>query len=303
MTKRVLTLAILATVVTTAAADDRIELTSGDVLIGRIVEATEEQLVIEHAVLGTLTIPRGTVANLPDLELHPVDPPPPPEEMPAAADAPKWKSQFDLGFSGSQGNSRTFDFRIAFQTEHETDTDRWRIDAAYFYGKSAGETTKSEGTLGVLKDWLMPNSPWLYFAQARYDFDEFRSWTHRVSGHGGAGYEFIHTDELTLIGRIGAGASKEWERSQPIRPEGLIGGDLSWQINDKQKLAAHTTLYPDLGDFFQFRIVSGVVWNMLIDEANGISINVGVDNEYESITEGDSKHNNLKYYGGISIGF
>src|SRR5690606_29571895 len=150
-------------------------------------------------------------------------------------------SQFDLGFAGSSGNSDTFDGRAAFLTTRETERDRWRIDASYFYGESGGVRTKNDFTAGVLKDWLFPESPWLVFAQGRFDYDEFKTWSYRVSGHGGVGYEFIKNDELTLIGRLGAGVSKEWKPSSDLRPEGLLGAELGWNISERQRLTAHTT--------------------------------------------------------------
>lgn len=290
--------AFTLTLTSVAIADDRIELTTGDVLTGEITAISEEQVTLEHAVLGTINIPRDQIAVMPDPlpELEPA----PIEEPPAK---PTWESQIDLGFAGSRGNSDTLDVRAAFETRLETETDRWRIDAAYYYGESDGETSKNQFTAGVLKDWLMPDSPWLIFAQARYDYDDFKQWLHRASGHGGFGYEFFNTDEFLLIGRVGAGAAKEWKPSDSLRPEGLLGAELRWKINDRQTLSAHTTLYPDLGDFFEFRVVSGIAWNMAIDTARGLSLNFGIDNEYESSTEGDIEHNDFKFYGGLSIGF
>jgi putative salt-induced outer membrane protein YdiY len=284
------------------AVADRIELLSGDSVSGTIVERTDSHIVIEHAVLGTLSIPRDQIASMPE-----------PPTADAAAEiveqvepepvASKWKSSIDVGMSGSQGNTDNLDFRVAFETLNETDIARWRIDASYNYGETNSEKNKSQATVGVLRDWLMPDSPWLIFAQGRYNYDEFRDWTHRATGHGGVGYEFIKTDTYLLIGRLGAGAAKEWKRTESLRPEGLIGGEFRWNINDAQTLSAHTTLYPALDDFFEFRVVSGVRWTMMLDRARGLALSAGIDNEYESETDPGIKKNDFKFFAGITFKF
>lgn len=286
-----------------ATADDRVELQSGDTLIGTIVERTDEHVIFDHEVLGRLTIPTERIVSMPDMPAAEAEPLPElTDELPQPARAP-WRSQIDLGLSGARGNTESIDLRASFLTVQETDTHRWRIDAAYYYGEDNRNTSKNQATAGVLRDWLFPNSPWLIFAQGRYDYDEFRDWTHRLSGHGGIGYEFIKSDEYTLIGRLGAGAAKEWKRSESIRPEGLLGMEFGWNISDRQRLSAHTTLYPDLGDFFEFRVVSGIKWTMQLDVARGLALSAGIDNEYESQTNPGVKHNDLKFYTGLTFQF
>lgn len=295
------TLFATAALSTIAVAGDRVELRSGDTVTGTIVEHTSEHIVIEHDVLGLLTIPADEIASMPDIPEYVA-----PEEVietPEIEEPSPWLSQIDLSLSGAQGNTDTLSFRTGFRTVKETDYYRWRFDASYYYGETDGTTNKNQATAGVLRDWLLPDSPWLFFAQGRYDYDNFRDWRHRVSGHGGLGYEFIDTEELTLIGRLGAGAAKEWQRSESLRPEGLLGLELAWNISDRQSLGAHTTLYPDLGDFFEFRVVSGVQWTMQIDQARGLALNAGIDNEYESQTDPGVKNNDLRFYAGITFKF
>src|SRR5690606_23037584 len=114
------------------------ELQSGDILTGTIVEQTDEYVIVDHPVLGQLSIPREQIAVMPtpptDVEAVEAA-----EEAAAAADpvvqpsdAP-WESQIDVGFSGATGNTENIDLRASFLTIQESDTHRWRIDAAYYY--------------------------------------------------------------------------------------------------------------------------------------------------------------------------
>lgn len=304
-------LLVLSTFAAAATANDRIELQSGDVLHGEILQRSDDIVIIEHPVFGQLTIPMDQIAAMPPLPetANPLDAADAPEldatqqQSPVPPARAPWRSQIDLGLAGTRGNSDTIDIRAAFVTVQESDHHRWRIDAGYFLGKDDGETTKHSATVGVLRDWLMPDSPWLFFAKGRYDFDDFRDWSHRVSGHGGLGYEFIDNDEFTLIGRAGAGAAKQWKRSEPLRPEGLLGLEFAWNITEQQHLTAHTTLYPDLGDFFQYRVVSGIQWTMQMDVVRGLALSAGIEHEYESRTEHDTEHSDLRFYTGLTIQF
>ena len=47
------------------AAADEVKLTTSDVLHGTVVEQTDEHVVLEHPVLGSLSIPRDQIAKRP----------------------------------------------------------------------------------------------------------------------------------------------------------------------------------------------------------------------------------------------
>ena len=69
---------------------------------------------------------------------------------------------------------------------------------------------KQDYGAGVFSEWPLGGSPWSVFVDGRYDYDEFKSWLHRVNGHAGLGYQLINNDTFKLKLRGGAGASKEW---------------------------------------------------------------------------------------------
>jgi putative salt-induced outer membrane protein YdiY len=280
-----------------AITDDRIELTSGDVLIGTVVEQTDDHVVLAHPILGQITVATGDVAAMMLADAPDVEPIAPEPEPPA------WEREIDLGLSGASGNTDFFNLRAAIRATRETDLHRWRFDTAFYYGEEDGERNQTRATAGVLKDWLFTDSPWLVFVQGRFDFDDFRSWTYRVSGHGGVGYTFLDDDTFQLIGRLGAGASKQWKRTESIKPEGLIGGEFRWNIDDRQRLTAHSTLYPQLDDFFEFRLVSGVAWTMSLDRGRGLNLSAGIEHEHESTVDQGFKHNDFRFYAGLTFAF
>ncbi len=63
------------------------------------------------------------------------------------------------------------------------------------------------------------------------------------------------------------------------------------------------TFFPDASELGQFRVISDLAWKIQIDPEGGISFKVGVENEYESVTAGAAKHNDLKYFSSFVISF
>jgi len=305
---------------------DEIALLSGDVVNGTIVERTDAVIILEHDVFGRLEVPLDTIATLNGEPLQPPSdeaappadaqaegqPEAPPAEAEAepAAEAPpaeeqrEWKSQLKFGGSATFGNSDTQALNLQFNTVRETEVTRTAFDAAYFFGTTDGDRDTNSLTTGVLQDWFVPESRWLYFADARADYDEFESWEYRVSGHGGVGYEFIKEPDFDLTGRAGIGAIKEFNSDdESVRPEGLLGIALNWQISERQQLQFDTTAFPDFGEVGEFRWVTNADWSMLVDQETNMSVTAGLRHEYESSVGPDSDHSDLYLTAGLQLDF
>lgn len=303
------------------AQTDEIELVGGDVLRGRVVEQTEERVVFEHPVLGLLELKMADVARItlsreqepPTKPVEPADisPTPPieaaPEQttLPAEADAgSRWKFTLDLGVNGSTGNTETLDVRLGLLGAYEDKSMRTKFDLVYYYGEADGDRNTNKFTAGARNDWLLSESYWFYFAEGRFDHDEFQSWDWRVSGAGGVGYEFYDHETFTLLGRVGLGAVYEQgSDNEGVEPEALLGLDLKWKITEKQTLAASTTFYPALGDVGEFRAISGLDWTLDLDAAKGLKLKFGLHHEYQSVVDSGVDRNDLKLFGGVALQF
>ena len=89
-----------------------------------------------------------------------------------------------------------------------------------------------------------------------------------------------------------------------LRPEGLISAIVGrYKLTDNQTLSSSITLYPDLIDSERHRLISKLEWLIKINHADGVNLKLGLEDEYESQTEGGTQHNDLKYYGNIVIDF
>jgi putative salt-induced outer membrane protein YdiY len=288
------------------AGASEIQLDSGDVLNGTIVDETDDTLVLDHAMLGRLEIAMARIAaidggdnsarQLADVALA--------QLAEAEEETSPWKTSVRFGLAATFGNTDEQTVTAGVDSKRETDETRLIIDGSYYYSQSDGDRTDNKFTAGVRHDWLLPDSQWFLFAQGRYDYDEFESWEHRAGAHGGVGYEFIDTDELYLSGRIGAGVTKEWKSlDNDLKPEGLLGLDLRWQIKEDHSFNLGTTLFPDLGDFGEFRWVTRADYSILLSESLNMSFTIGLRDEYQSEVDPGSKHNDLRITAGLQFDF
>ncbi len=321
--RRLLVSLIAVLAAPTPARPEQVTLTTGEVLQATIVETTPQAVTLNHPVLGRLTIQADHIRSIePQAQASEQ----PPAETPAAAEAPPdppladvapdesparrraffkdWKSRLELGLSGAEGNTESTNLRLAFNSERKDGRDEWSFKSTYYYAKSRGETTRNELNADLTKRWLLPKSPWFIFAQGIYDYDEFDPWEQRLGGFGGVGYDVVKTDRLEINSRIGGGVTKEFRGERELRPEGLISAAVvKWNLTDCQTVSGYATFYPDLAELDQYRVVSKLEWLMKISRSDGLSLKVGVEDEYESHTAGNAEHNDLKYYGTLVLEF
>jgi hypothetical protein len=124
-----------------------------------------------------------------------------------------------------------------------------------------------------------------------------------VIGSGGVGYEFLEREDFTLRGRTGASLARRSGVEDDLIPEILLGLESSWQISAAQELRWATAFFPSLDELGEYRSVSSLEWVISLDEADGISFKLGLDNEYESNVSSDTEANDLSYYGALVFDF
>lgn len=267
-----------------AVCAEEVRLVNGDVLNGTVLERNEARVVLQHDQLGRIIISRTDIAAPPD-------------------PSKKWKTFIDAAANGSFGNVDYQAFRFAAGSVREVEGSRLQLDTAYTTSYTNKNQDQNKLTAGGLQDWYFKDSPWLLFADGRYDYDDFQTWQQRLAGHGGFGYRFIATDSLNVIGRYGLGAAKEWgSPEEDVQPEGLIGIQALWKISDRQALAAESTLYPRI-DTNEYRLMSKLEWSLRVDEAAKMNLMAGLFHEYQSQIDPGFKHYNLNVFAGLRFEF
>lgn len=251
------------------------------------------------------------------------DPPPPPvapdpaavvananqaaqEEQPTLLDSfiEQWNTKLTIGFTGTAGNTDRQNYHAKLDTTYETDVRRWTVNSSWFYAVANSRRTQNELLTKVTHDWLQKNNPWFFFVRGEHEYDQFRAWENRASVFGGAGYTVVDEKEFEVKARLGLGGTYEFGQINEFTPEAFFGGSAAkWKINKRQTLSGESVYYPSLEDSADFRIQTKLEWLYKLDLGSGMSLKLGVQNEYESQTPGDNSNNDFKYYGALVISF
>ncbi len=206
-----------------------------------------------------------------------------------------WKNSAELGLNGSAGNAESASFQTGARFKRKSDFTLF--DLRTTYNRTSANGTETQNNALIYSDWerFIGNSPWTWFVKNGLEFDKFKAFDYRYNLNSGFGYHFVKTDALTLTGRFGAGTSREFGGpDNRWVPEALFGGDYEHQVNARNKLIAKTDYFPEWGDFSNFRLVSDVAWEYLIDAEGNLSFKLGAMNRYDSTPNG-RKPNDVNY--------
>ena len=306
---------LAALLVATAAAAETVMLANGDLLDAVSVERTDDGYVVEHAVLGTLVLPADRVLHVgaaSDIVEVPPDVAAEPPAEPVEIDRGlfgtgwlvDWDREFSLGLSGARGNSDNLDATAGILFKYEDDHKRWNFDLRYFYAESEGDSTKDQGYLDLTRDWLLPGERHFYFGQLRWDVDDFEAWDHRGTLGGGIGWNLIETETFALRSRAGLALTRTFGGpDEETTPEALLRLETDWQPTPNQTFTAYNALYPSLKDGGEFRNVTGVSWKIDFADSQGLALQLGLENEYESQVPLGTDRNDLQYNASLVVDF
>ncbi len=303
---------LVAVLAAAPALADKVELSSGEVLIGTVVAQDDAIVVLESATLGRLEIAREHVtavtieapAEGEPLQEAPKEGPPKEEPPPPAKD---WKLTVDFAFSSASGNTEELNLRFGFNFDRTTPTTKLLFDLAYYLQVSSSAITDNKLSTGIRHDWLFQDSRWFAFILGRFDYDQFQSWEQRVNAQGGPGYHLIRKDdfesvdmELDALG--GVGARKEFGGpDDDVKLEGLLGLDYRWFITEKMKLEASFKYFPVLTESADYRTRTTAQWTYLIEQELNLSLLVGLSLETQSIVAPGNETWDLRFFIGAQL--
>ncbi|MFK7789330.1 MAG: YdiY family protein [Phycisphaeraceae bacterium] len=301
----------------TLATAETIQLKGGDVINAPITAQDDKSVTIDHPSLGPRTISKdkidaiyadGDAMTAAMAEQSAADKAAALEAERAADEGlfglgifKGWNRQLEAGLNGAEGNSQNLNFRTAFTTDFEDDEDRWLYNMIYRTASANGATTEKRFQAELFKDWLLPDKDYFYFANARYDWDDFQDWDSRLSGFGGIGYQFLDDEKWNVRGRAGLGGNQEMggTTGDEFTVEALLGIEADYQIKDGHSLAFTNYLYPSLEDAADFRNITTLDYIITIDRDKGLALKLGLANEHDSNTPTTSKKNDFTYYASL----
>lgn len=206
-----------------------------------------------------------------------------------------WNSHAEFGLDGSTGNARTLAIQTGLETKRKTDLYTLALDLDYRQASNRSTTTEDNGRFNIDYDRMLLDSPWSGFGKFGMEWDKFKAFDLRINMNGGLGYHWVRRDDATLVTRFGAGASREiGAPDDDWIPEAVFGAEAERQLTSRQKLKGKVDYFPAWEDFSNFRLVSDVAWEILLDDADNLSLKLAATDRYDSTPQG-AKKNDLYY--------
>jgi len=278
---------------TAAASADTLVLANGDELNCEIIQWAVDHVVIDHPQLGRMRL---------DLEQLAIDTGKAPTPgLFGTGFLRGWSRRIDLGINGKEGNSVTTNVTVGLNLAYQDDWTRWKVAGRYFYDREDDGESDNNARLEVRRDWLFPESRWFVRFAGVYQFDRFEAWRHRLTAAAGPGFHLVQKEHHSLDAMLGPAFTREFGESQVSKAEGVLGLDYTWTISERQTFSMNNSFFietsPDAGAFRNF---TQARWSLALLERPKLSLNVGVDNEYESRPEAGDEPNDLTYF--VSLG-
>jgi putative salt-induced outer membrane protein YdiY len=206
-----------------------------------------------------------------------------------------WVNSVELGLNGTDGNSQTTSLQAGADLQRITDLYTFSVDFDYQRTQAAGAKTQNNGRLNVDYDRLLGESSWSAFGKLGLEYDEFKAFNLRLNLNSGLGYYWFRNDTSTLVTRFGAGASKEiGAADDDWKPEAVFGYEATQQLTARQKLKGKLDYFPEWSNFNNYRMVSDLSWEILLDGEDNLSLKLAATNRYDSTPQG-AKPNDLFY--------
>ncbi|MCG8653695.1 MAG: DUF481 domain-containing protein [Pirellulales bacterium] len=119
------------------------------------------------------------------------------------------------------------------------------------------------------------------------EWDQFKAFDLRLNLNGGVGYHWIRDESSTLVTRFGAGASQEiGAPNDDWIAEAVFGIEAEHQITRQQKMKGKVDYFPSWEGFDDYRIVTDVSWEILLDGTDNLSLKLAVTDRYDSTPQG-----------------
>jgi putative salt-induced outer membrane protein YdiY len=206
-----------------------------------------------------------------------------------------WEGSVELGLSGTDGNSETFNVRFGLNAKHKTDRLVQTLQVTSIQKSAEGITTANTALIDGRLEWPLLAERWTYFVHGLWEYDEFKAFNYRVSGDTGLGFQVIKSEPTSLLVRSGISASHEVGGPEnEVTPELLFGGEFKHKFNPTHSISAKVDYFPNVTDFGDFRLNSQAAWEIALSQAWGMSLKLSVIDRYDSTPQG-ARPNDLDY--------
>jgi putative salt-induced outer membrane protein YdiY len=321
---------------------DVVVLANGDRLTGKVEHLTEGKMVFKSALAGPVTISLSDIATFKTdgaIEVHLADgtvlrqriesaeggnfrisgdeivapqdftvsaisainPPPKP--------APAWHGDISAGLTATRGNTVTDTRNISANLSRRSEKDRTQVSGYYVEGKQKDPTTGEKET--TEDEWMIEGKYDYFFtkrvfgfASGRYEKDAIADLDRRVILGGGAGYQWVESEEMNFAARAGlASVYEKYDNQTDSTTEvsALLGYHFDKKLGEKFKFINDLTYYPSLEELSDYFLTATAELRASITKQMFTNFKVIFD--YDTTPAQGAHQTDVKYIFGVGVNF
>lgn len=219
------------------------------VLLQRIVNADPGKFGIEGS--GTVEAQDFELASISSIN-------PPPKPL------PKWTGNLSAGITSTHGNTKSENFSGSFNMSKRTHNDRTQVGMDYAKTKQVDKVT---GDKEVTEDWWRSKGKYDYFfskklfgfVDGRYEKDAIAELDRRMIIGGGAGYQWVESEDLNFSTEFGMASLYEKFNNQTDSNSEVsmqAGYNFDKTLMKNVKFIHDLTYYPSTTKFSDYYLTS-----------------------------------------------
>ena len=271
-----------------------VHLKDGNILVQKINNAAAGKFAIE----GTETV---KAQEFDVAEISAINPPPKPK--------PKWTGNVSAAVTSTHGNTKTEAYSASANLSKRTEKDRTKLSADYARGEQEDPDT---GDKKKTEDWWRTRAKYDYFftkkffgyIDGRYETDKIALLDRRVIVGGGAGYQWIESENMNFSTEGGLASLYEKYENQTDSTTELsaqLGYNFDKVLAKNLKFIHDLTYYPSLDKFSDYYLTS--TGELRANFTEKMFVNFKVILNYDTTPATDSGTTDTKYMLGLGYSF
>jgi hypothetical protein len=216
-----------------------------------------------------------------------------------------WKFTVEAGLNGTAGANQVQSVRGLVNGIRSTPEMVTTGAVGWWYTRSNDEETQQRVQLDARNEWpATPKSSLGYYVSGRSEYDQFQPWDWRLSAQAGISFKLWSDETITLTGRSGFGASREFGSPRPaVHAEFTPSLDLELKIDARNKICASISGAVDLENTDGSRGDLKAWYEAVLDPDHGMSLKLGVEDRYERSPAASREKHEIDYFAVIVFSF
>ena len=220
------------------------------------------------------------------------------------ATANPWTGNVGLAMNGSRTTSNSLSFRFSAGAERKTDEDQFTMSLLYLTQYADGDLSENNGLFDIEQLWnCSPDAPWNGWVQGSTQFNANEGYRTRITTYGGVGYKVLNNEKLTINLKGGLGVKWDYRGNTSVVAQSICEAAAHWTLDEGLVLTSASSIANDLDSVSSFLLRIRVQLEAALKAIDGLSLTIGIRDEYDSTPSAGSSYNQLWYWAGLQYNF